>query len=74
MFDLVTKLLVFPAGQDQAGQVKHLAAGQLVRDRHNQVGPGLNPDNGRRAGPADNSRDCSRERRFPSLYATLGGS
>jgi len=47
VLDLMTKLLVFAAGQDQAGQVEHLAPGKLARDRHDQVGPGLNPDNGR---------------------------
>jgi len=76
VLDLMTKLLIFAAGQDQAGQVEHLAPGQLAGDRHDQVGPGLNPDNGRRAGPADYSRDCSRDdtASVRSLYATLGGS
>jgi hypothetical protein len=72
----MAKLLIFAAGQDQAGQVEHLAPGKLAGDRHDQVGPGLNPDNGRRAGPADYSRDYSRDdmASVGSLHATLGGS
>src|SRR5260221_3335179 len=58
--DLVAKLLVFAAGKAQAGKVEHLSPGQLAGDRHDQVRPGLNPDDGRRAGPADYSRGYSR--------------
>ena len=75
MLDLARKLPVFAAGKDQAGQVEDLAPGQLAGDRHDQVA-GLNPDDGRGAGPADYSRGYSRRngRQFAFLHATLGVS
>jgi hypothetical protein len=67
----VAKLLVFVAGKDQAGQVEHLAPGQRAGDCHDQVGRGLDPDDGRGAGPADDSRGYSRgytaSVRFPCM-------
>ena len=55
----MTQFLVFWAGKDQAGEVEHLVTGQPGRDGHDQVSPGLDPDDGRGAGPADYSRGHS---------------
>jgi hypothetical protein len=57
--DPVPKLLILVAGENQAGQVEHLVAGQPAGDRHNHVRARLDSNDRRQTGPADYSRDRS---------------
>lgn len=57
--DPVPKFLVLAAGENQAGKVEHLVAGQPAGDRHNHVRARFDADDRREARPANYSRDLS---------------
>jgi len=75
-FDLAGEFSVFAAVEYQSGQVKCLARGELIGQRHDDVRRSLDADDGGRAGPADDLQDPNApaiRRRFGApLRTTLG--